>query len=147
MQRTPRSHAFTLVEILIVVVILGILAAIVLPQFTDAATTTRATSNDALLHTLRKQLMLYRIEHHDQAPALAGLWGVLTDTTDVEGTVVAGGDFGPYLVREPVNAFTGSSTVVAPGAATADEGWVYDENTGEISAVGYNEATKVFTAP
>ncbi len=31
------KHAFTLVEILIVVVIIGILAAIVIPQFTAAA--------------------------------------------------------------------------------------------------------------
>lgn len=33
----PRNRAFTLIEILIVVVILGILAAIVIPQFTEAS--------------------------------------------------------------------------------------------------------------
>ncbi|MFP4355633.1 MAG: prepilin-type N-terminal cleavage/methylation domain-containing protein, partial [Phycisphaerae bacterium] len=36
MKMTRKQNAFTLVEILIVVIILGILAAIVIPQFTSA---------------------------------------------------------------------------------------------------------------
>ena len=38
------NKGFTLVEILIVVVILGILAAIVIPQFTDASTQSKVSS-------------------------------------------------------------------------------------------------------
>ncbi|MHC4363321.1 MAG: type IV pilin protein, partial [Planctomycetota bacterium] len=38
------QSGFTLVEILIVVVILGILAAIVIPQFTDASTEAKMSS-------------------------------------------------------------------------------------------------------
>ena len=45
--RKPRG--FTLVEILIVVIILGILAAIVIPQFTNASTDARKTRVDVAL--------------------------------------------------------------------------------------------------
>ncbi|MEM9111640.1 MAG: prepilin-type N-terminal cleavage/methylation domain-containing protein, partial [Planctomycetota bacterium] len=46
---------FTLVEILIVVVILGILAAIVIPQFTNASEAAKASSVLSQLQTLRSQ--------------------------------------------------------------------------------------------
>ncbi|MCG8405619.1 MAG: prepilin-type N-terminal cleavage/methylation domain-containing protein, partial [Phycisphaerales bacterium] len=39
-----KLKAFTLVELLIVVVILGILAAVVIPQFSDASTDARFSS-------------------------------------------------------------------------------------------------------
>ncbi|MEM9417841.1 MAG: type II secretion system protein [Planctomycetota bacterium] len=45
-----RARAFTLVEILIVVVILGVLAAIVIPQFADA---TRQSSKSVFVANLR----------------------------------------------------------------------------------------------
>ncbi|MCC7406490.1 MAG: prepilin-type N-terminal cleavage/methylation domain-containing protein, partial [Phycisphaeraceae bacterium] len=39
-----RKSGFTLIEILIVVVILGILAAIVIPQFTNASETAKGSN-------------------------------------------------------------------------------------------------------
>lgn len=141
-----RRTAFTLVEILIVVVILGILAAIVVPQFSPASETTRTNTNHSLLRILRGQLELYKTEH-GRYPQMTQLWDALIERTDEAGNIVANGEFGPYLERAPVNAFTNSTTVVAPSTGTSDDGWEYNETTGAISAVGFNEATGVYTKP
>ena len=63
---------FTLVEILIVVIILGILAAIVIPQFTEASDSARESALVSDLQTLRSQIELYKIQHHDRLPCIAG---------------------------------------------------------------------------
>ena len=59
------KRGFTLVEILIVVVILGILAAIVIPQFTQASTEAKTNSLCSDLQTLRSQIELYKVQHND----------------------------------------------------------------------------------
>src|SRR5215475_4226324 len=63
--KKSRPHGFTLVEILIVVIILGILAAIVIPQFTNASNDARNNSVASTLQTLRGQIELYKIQHAD----------------------------------------------------------------------------------
>jgi type II secretion system protein G len=61
----PSNHrtAFTLIEILIVVVILGILAAVVIPQFTNAADDASVSSARTQLQTMRSQIELYRVQN------------------------------------------------------------------------------------
>ena len=66
---------FTLVEILIVVIILGILAAIVIPQFTNASNDARNNSIASTLQTVRSQIELFKIQHGDTPPA--ALWSVM----------------------------------------------------------------------
>ena len=56
----PGKRAFTLVEILIVVVILGILAAIVLPKFSNASAIARASMLADDLRVIRMQVQVYR---------------------------------------------------------------------------------------
>jgi general secretion pathway protein G len=127
MKRTPRG--FTLVEILIVVIILGILAAIVIPQFTNASNDARNNSVSSMLQTARSQIELFKIQHGDTPPVAAGMWAIMTgnsNTTDTQ-TPVATGVFGPYLQQAPVNPVNGQSAV---GAAVATNvGWVYTTNT------------------
>ena len=48
--------AFTLVEILIVVVILGILASIVVPQFTDATDRSKSTTTASIVRTVQAKV-------------------------------------------------------------------------------------------
>lgn len=126
------QNGFTLVEILIVVVILGILAAIVIPQFTNASEEARSSSITAQLQSIRSQLELYQVQHNGDYPTLAQLWDNLTETTDIHGAT-AGSDFGPYLQKAPRNPFENSLTIAA--AAAQGVGWTYDEATGEILAV------------
>ena len=136
-----RQHGFTLVEILIVVVILGILAAIVIPQFTNASESAKGSSLLTQLQTIRSQVELYQIQHNGDYPTLVQLnaaWGVMTSKTDVDGTINAAGDYGPYLQQPPINPFEDSSSLAAAAAATV--GWEYDETDGSIRAV--MEATK-----
>ena len=62
------KSGFTLVEILIVVVILGILAAIVIPQFTGASTEAKESSLVSNLQSIRSQIELFKIQHNDILP-------------------------------------------------------------------------------
>ncbi|WP_428388125.1 type II secretion system protein [Mucisphaera sp.] len=132
------SRGFTLVEILIVVVILGILAAVVIPQFSDAAETAKASSMVSQLQTVRSQLELYMIQHNGSYPDLGSNWNQMTQTTDINGAA-AGSDFGPYLQKSPINPFENSSTVNQGdgtlGTAAQGVGWVYNDDTGQIKAV------------
>jgi general secretion pathway protein G len=133
---------FTLVEILIVVVILGILAAVVIPQFTEASTEARESTLMSDLQTLRSQIELYKVQHNDDPPALATFEEQMTQTSDIDGTAsgdkVADADapFGPYLQSIPTNPFTDGDSVVdwATSTAESSDGWEYEEDTGEIRA-------------
>ena len=68
-RRNTVKRGFTLIEILIVVVILGILAAIIVPQFTDAAQEAGASSARSQLQSLRSQIELHRVQNNGLAPA------------------------------------------------------------------------------
>ena len=124
MKRNTRG--FTLVEILIVVIILGILAAIVIPQFTNASNDARNNSVASTLQTLRSQIELFKIQHNDTPPAAANLVALLTaksSTTETSVNNATGTAFGPYVQTFPTNPINGSSAVV--NTATAGSGWLY----------------------
>jgi len=140
--RNPRERGFTLVEILIVVVILGILAAIVIPQFTNASEAARGSSLVTQLQSIASQLELYQLQHNGDYPTLAemALFNNLVNPTLVDGNagvLGAAGSFGPYMQKPPVNPFTPGTVgnvVVATGAPAATAGWCYDAATGRIRA-------------
>lgn len=142
--KTKMTNAgFTLVEILIVVVILGILAAIVIPQFTQASTEARENSLKSDLQTVRSQIQLYKIQHNNDALPGAGTASWVEAMTDTAGTDINGaltGQFGPYLQQVPTNPFSTTAVIgktVRIGAAAAGagtDGWRFDAGTGAFQA-------------
>ncbi len=136
------KRGFTLVEILIVVVILGILAAIVIPQFSQASTEARENSLASSLQTMRSQISLYKIQHNDVAPTLADFESQMLMCSNLAGDDFvapnakdAAHPFGPYLQALPTNPFTATNTIESSGTA-GDDGaaWEYDATSGEIWA-------------
>jgi general secretion pathway protein G len=130
--RKSARKAFTLVEILIVVIILGILAAIVIPQFTNASSDARNSSLASTLQTLRSQIELYKLQHGDTLPNLVSSWAPFTGTTTYGNPAQT---FGPYMQATPSNPENGFATVIdstaSPGSTVAaGTGFTYDYNSG-----------------
>ncbi|MBN2474683.1 MAG: type II secretion system protein [Pirellulales bacterium] len=135
---------FTLIEVLIVVVIMAVLAAVVIPQVLAPTKDAKQSTLQHNLHVLRSQIELYRASHQGDYPAIeSNDLPQLTKATNSEGeTGIASPayPYGPYIVLVPPNPFDGSSEVSAvavPGAVpTAVSGslggWQYDETTGGI---------------
>lgn len=131
-----KRSAFTLVELLIVVIILGILAAVVIPQFTDSTADARMSSLATNLQTIRGQIDLYKLQHNSAFPGQTTFAAQMTSKTDIDGTVNASGKFGPYLQRVPMNPFTvgGTGNDVTNTAAAINKAWYYNATTGEFKA-------------
>ena len=67
----PIQAGFTLVELLIVVIILSVLAAIIVPQFTSATIDAKEAALDANLARLRSAVELFRAQHNNIYPGAA----------------------------------------------------------------------------
>lgn len=139
MKTTNRRSAFTLIEVLIVVVIMAILAATIIPQFTDSTKDAKTSTVQFNLHTLRSQIQLYRTQHSGTAPGAT--LAELLASTDASGTTGTGANFpyGPYLRQIPVNPYSNSAAIKVitndPAAAadvTGTNGWLYNTTSGSI---------------
>lgn len=142
------KKGFTLVEILIVVIILGILAAIVIPQFTSASDDARKNSLTSQVQTLRSQIELYKLQHTSDSSELFATttsdvtqWQELVNKTEEDGDLNVAGIYGPYLQTLPVNNLNGFSKVVVETVANEathdpadDAGFVYDSDSGKFWA-------------
>ena len=131
------KSGFTLVEILIVVVILGILAAIVIPQFTSASTEAKESNLVSNLQAVRSQIELFKIQHNDNLPGSTDLTGggtflqCMAGTTDQYGDPL-GTDFGPYMQKIPKNPFNALNTVELDGTVGgSSHGWHFTTAAGD----------------
>ncbi len=153
-KRVKSAAAFTLVEVLIVVAILGILAAVVLPTFQGQTTIARESAAKDSLRTMRTQIEFYKMEHDGVPPGYTDgnpvgelfLKYQFIGTTTVNGAVnpstVPSAPYvhGPYIRKLPENPYNNLSNIayVAEGTAFSaavdgtSSGWLYKKETGEF---------------
>jgi general secretion pathway protein G len=129
-----KRRAFTLVEILIVVVILGILSAIVVPQFSNATDEASSMATLSQLNKIRQALAIYHTRNNAQYPNITagvGTWGELVSPN--------------YLREPPDNSWVGSGVgeviVIGNAADVAYQttyGWIYWPPTGDLWAGSFD---------
>lgn len=132
-----KNRGFTLIEVMIIVSILGILAGIIIPQFTSAADTSKLGTLKTNLATIRAQIEMYKFEHNEAYPtSAAALVDQLTLASTPDGSTAAigtaGFNLGPYLQQFPSNPFTDANSVGAGSIGSSD--WFYDAVTGHFRA-------------
>jgi prepilin-type N-terminal cleavage/methylation domain-containing protein len=127
-------NGFTLIEILIVVVILGILAAIVVPLMAGATEDAAVAAANTELEKLRRAMDVFMVSNDNNLPAVVagdGTWGEIVTPA--------------YLRDPPTNRYVGgaNSRVIALGNAPdvayqTTHGWIYNAATGEVWAGSFD---------
>jgi prepilin-type N-terminal cleavage/methylation domain-containing protein len=138
------QKGFTLVELLIVVIILAILAAIVIPQFSSATVDAQESALDSNLNGLRSAIDLYKVQHNGKYPGAVAATGAtctvgtagtgainteqaiidqLTKFSSASGTTCSGADpttvLGPYLRKGiPADPIVNSAAIAVATAGT-----------------------------
>jgi len=149
-----KKKAFTLVELMLVITILGILAALVMPTFQGNIASAKESSAKSNLMAMRTQIELYKLQHNQYPPGYVNGAGVAVGSVTLQliGTTTVTGQtslstvpsdpflYGPYLKKIPPNPFNKLDTIayVAEGtefSAAVDgssSGWLYKKETAEI---------------
>ncbi len=120
--KRPKT-GFTLVELLVVIVVLAVLAAIVLPKFMDSSARSKESALKSDLKLIRTAISLFQADIGKYPNSLSDL--AESDVSKVkanDGTVVSSGDWhGPYL----------DSVITDPVSGQA---FAYDKNTGKVTS-------------
>jgi prepilin-type N-terminal cleavage/methylation domain-containing protein len=148
------SIGFTLFEILIAILILGILAAIAIPEIQNQSQRATEAATKETLQKLRTVIGAYAAQHKGvppgypngdmtRIPATTIFTQQLCSATNSDGTYAAPGTagypLGPYLSAIPENPFNDSNTVTIyknstniPASASGTSGWIYKPLTKTI---------------
>jgi prepilin-type N-terminal cleavage/methylation domain-containing protein len=162
-RKLKEQAGFTLIEMLIVVILLGILAMLIIPQISVSTADANLNTLHSNLGSMRNVIELYYHQHNatypgrndnsgvatvDPATAATALLEQLTQFTDINGDVAVSRDathiYGPYLksVTLPTNPFNTlndvlCNTVVADVTARVSTGataWQFYTLTGVLMA-------------
>jgi general secretion pathway protein G len=131
-----KRTGFTLIEVLIVIAVIAILAAIVVPRLLGAARIARETSLKAHLQVMRNALGKFEADCGCYPDELGDILATVAPKSGTNGVKIKPSKFkGPYLTNPdgalPNNPITGSNVVGIPGLMGDDPvDWIYDPSQG-----------------
>jgi prepilin-type N-terminal cleavage/methylation domain-containing protein len=151
-------RGFSLIELLIVIILLGVLATIAIPQFANASAEAKEGSLATIVQTVRSQVAIYKLQHGDQLPDLAAASAGSDHFRPLLDTSVYGvppQTYGPYLLSVPVNPVTQGSTVNNVASfdaagnpdAVANSDFLYDYGAGAGSGMIWGTTNRATGTP
>jgi general secretion pathway protein G len=106
-----RQRGFTLIEIMVVVVIIGLLAAFIVPQITGKVEQARVAKAKTDIQALETALSMYKLDNFRYPPADIGLAALMTQPTGD----AAKNWKGPYLKKLSKDPWNNEYQYVTPG--------------------------------
>jgi len=108
-----KQQGFTLIEVMVVVVILGILAAVVVPRIMDNPDKARITKAKQDIRALESALNLYRLDNYKYPTTDQGLEALVNAPSDSE----ASGNYkqGGYIRKLPKDPWGQDYLYLSPG--------------------------------
>jgi prepilin-type N-terminal cleavage/methylation domain-containing protein len=131
-----REKGFTLIELMIVVVIIGILAAIAIPNFIAMQNRAKEGSTKANMHTVQLAAEDYGVQND-------GVYAATMDATHIASSL-------PANFKNPFDGTTGSgnawedrATFAAPSTATPGLASYADSATTQYNVKGYGKSAAI----
>jgi general secretion pathway protein G len=108
-----RARGFTLIEVMVVMVIMGIMAALLVPKVMDRVAEARVKATKADIATIMGALKLYKLDNQRYPTQDQGLQALVTKPT--AGPEPKGWKSGGYLEKLPLDAWKQPYQYLNPG--------------------------------
>ncbi len=141
-----RTKGFTLIELVIVIVILGILASVAIPKFFDMSADAKSAACKSALASVRTGIASYYAYSASPAGGGTATWPTLVQLQTQNTVLQTAVPVNPYSTAAAAsrNAIVAGTTVGTPVTSGTTGAWCYKASTGEFwadTASGASEAS------